>query len=769
MKFLNLYIFLLFIFSESIRAQDIRELQIPVEVAGKSLQQPWVGGLNAPQFSKADLNHDGISDLFIYDRIGRKALGFMDTGKEGAEQYQYKEELTSLFPVVKDWVLLKDFNGDGVPDIFTASGNTVNGIRAFRGKWQDNKLAFDALSWADQSELTRDLFIVRKRITPDSLAKEVFQLYSFNIDIPGIYDIDGDGDLDIITFNDGGFVATFYKNYSIEQGHGLDSLLFVRDQSCWGKFYESGVSIRIDLSDDPNMCFSPLHDNPDHIDGESGEGSRHAGSTLTVDDFTGNGLPDLLLGDVSFAGMVLLENHGTLASAWMTKQDTSFPGYNVPINLPYFPAAYLLDIDGDGLKDIMAAPNDNFNGRDTENAWFYKNTGSANQPVYTFQQEDYLAEDMIDVGTKSAPAFLDYNGDGLQDLVIAAGEKFRPDEFYTSRLYLFENVGTATQPAFKLVDEDFLDFSQYADVGGGTFDFVPHFADMDGDGDMDLFVGDYHGKLFYAENITGEGQPVEFGPVQYPYANISIGRRASPFVADLNNDGLPDLLIGEDAGNINYFENVGSAGQPSFIAPVLSAPNIERFGNIITRGAFETSGASSPVIMYLRGVKYVLSGSANGSIMLYELDSEQLSDTFPAADHAVRNLYFGRDAKCAFTDLNEDGFLEMVCGNKRGGLNLRATEFRFDSLIISKTSATQFPLTDFLLAPNPVSDQLKISWENDQISHVSLRVFHISGAQVKFQRYVSNGSVLDTSSLPAGSYIVRLEGDGWNRSYPVVK
>src|SRR5690606_32994703 len=107
----------------------IREMQIPVEVAGKSLQQPWVGGLNAPQFSKADLNNDGVPDIFIYDRIGRKALGFIDTGKDGAEKYLHEEELTSQFPVVKDWVLLKDFNGDGVPDIFTASGNTINGIR----------------------------------------------------------------------------------------------------------------------------------------------------------------------------------------------------------------------------------------------------------------------------------------------------------------------------------------------------------------------------------------------------------------------------------------------------------------------------------------------------------------------------------------------------------------------------------------------------------------------------------------------------------------
>lgn len=744
-------------------------MQIPVEVGGKSLQQPWVGGLNAPQFSKADLNNDGVPDIFIFDRIGRKALAFIDTGKEGVEKYLYTEDLTSHFPVVKDWVLLKDFNGDGIPDIFTASGNTVNGIRAFRGKWQGNKLAFDPLIWEDQSELTRDLFAVRRRVTSDSLAKELFQLYTFNIDIPGIYDIDGDGDLDIITFNDGGFVATFYKNYSIEQGYGLDSLLFVREQNCWGRFYESGASIKVDLSADPNVCFSPLHDNPDQINEESGGGFRHAGSTLTVDDFTGNGLPDVLLGDVSFAGMVLLENHGTLSNAWMTKQDTSFPGYNIPINLPYFPAAFLIDIDGDGLKDMIAAPNDNFSGRDTENVWYYRNTGSASQSYFSFQQDDFLAGDMIDVGTKSAPAFLDYNGDGLMDLVVAAGETFRQDEFFTSRLFLFENVGTTTQPAFRLVDDDYLGFSAYADTNGGTFDFVPHFADLDGDGDMDLFVGDYHGRIFYAENLAGPGQVVQFAPVQYPFADISIGRRATPFVIDINGDGLQDLLIGEDAGNINYFENVGTPGNPIFMSSVLSAPNIERFGNIITRGPFETTGASAPVIMYLKGVKYVFTGSANGTIRLFELDSDNLGSAFQGIDHEVTALYFGRDSRCAFADLNDDGFLEMVCGNRRGGLNLRTTEFRNDSLIISNTNAAQIPLTDFVLAPNPVLDQLKISWENERITNVSVKVFHISGALFHIQHYLSNGSLLDTSDLPAGSYIIRLEGEGWNRSYKVIK
>ncbi len=769
MKCWILYIFAAFILTVRLPAQEIRDIQIPVEVAGKALQQPWVGGLNAPQFSKADLNNDGVPDIFIYDRIGRKALAFIDTGKEGAEKYLHVESLTSLFPEVKDWVLLKDFNGDGVPDIFTAAGNTVNGIRAFRGKWQGNKLAFDALSWPDQSELTRDLLIVRKKITQDSLAKEVFQLYSFNIDIPGIYDIDGDGDLDIITFNDGGFVATFYRNYSLEQGHGLDSLIFVREKNCWGRFYESGASIEIDLSTNPNSCFTPFHDDPDQIDEESGSGFRHAGSSMIVDDFTGNGLPDLLLGDVSFAGMVLLENHGTLDNAWMTKQDTSFPSYNVPIHLPYFPAAYLLDIDGDGLKDLIAAPNDNFNGRDTENVWYYKNTGAANQPVFSFQQDDFLAADMIDVGTKSAPAFLDYNGDGLLDLVIAAGERFRPDDFYTSRLFLFENIGSSTQPAFKLVDEDYLEFSQFAGIDGGTFDFVPHFADLDGDGDTDFLVGDYQGKLFYAENTAGPGQAVQFGPVQYPYANISVGRRTSPFVSDINGDGLPDLLIGEDAGNVNYFENIGTAGQPLFEQSVSNAPNVERFGNILTRGLFETSGASSPVVLYLKGIKYIFTGSANGSITLYESNAEDLTSTFPKVDHEVTELNFGRDSRCTFADLNGDGFLEMVCGNRRGGVNLRSTEFRFDSLIISNTNTVVVPPAEFILAPNPVSDQLKISWQDDRISSVSVKVFHISGAQILFRRFLSKGSVLDTAALPAGSYIIRLEGEGWNRSYPILK
>lgn len=769
MKIWIFYTLVFFTSSSVLIAQEIREMEIPVEVDGKSLQQPWVGGLNAPQFSKADLNNDGAPDIFIFDRIGRKAMAFIDTGKEGVEKYLYTEDLTSNFPVVKDWVLLKDFNGDGIPDIFTASGNTVNGIRAFRGKWQGNKLAFDPLIWEDQSELTRDLFAVRRRVTTDSLGKEVFQLYTFNIDIPGIYDVDGDGDLDIITFNDGGFVATFYKNYSIEQGYGLDSLLFVREQNCWGRFYESGASIKVDLSMDPNVCFSPLQDNPDQVMDDSGAGFRHAGSTLTVDDFTGNGLPDLLLGDVSFAGMVLLENHGTLSNAWMTQQDTTFPGYNVPVNLPYFPAAFLLDVDGDGLKDMIAAPNDNFSGRDTRNVWYYRNTGSASQSSFSFQQDDFLAGDMIDVGTKSAPAFVDYNGDGLMDMVVAAGETYRQDEYFTSRLFLYENIGTPSQPAFRLVDDDYLGFSAYADTDGGTFDFVPHFADLDGDGDMDLFVGDYHGRLFFAENVAGPGQALQFGPVQYPFSDISIGRRATPFVSDINGDGLQDLLIGEDAGNINYFENVGTAGSPIFVSSVMSAPNLERFGNILTRGPFEITGASAPVMIYLKGVKYIFTGSANGTNHLFELDSDNLGAAFQRIDHEVSTLYFGRDSRCSFADLNGDGFLEMICGNRRGGLNLRTTEFRNDSLIISNTTAAQIPLTDFVLAPNPVQDQLKISWENQRISGVSVRIFHISGTLVHTQLYMSNGGILDTSRLSAGSYIIRLEGEGWNRSYKVVK
>ena len=87
-----------------------------------------------------------------------------------------------------------------------------------------------------------------------------------------------------------------------------------------------------------------------------------------------DGDKEVLLGDVSFTNLNLVTNGGSADQAFMTQQDITFPRNTTPVNIPLFPASFILDINNDGLRDLVAAPNlGNDIGETSEVGWYYAN------------------------------------------------------------------------------------------------------------------------------------------------------------------------------------------------------------------------------------------------------------------------------------------------------------------------------------------------------------------------------------------------------------
>ena len=167
---------------------------------------------------------------------------------------------------------------------------------------------------------------------------------------------------------------------------------------------------------------------------------------------------------------------------------------------------------------------------------------------------------LTDLATYAAPAFADLDNDG--DFDMLAGE----DE----ELKYFENTGTAMNPAFG---------APVADPWGITsFTLAvasPTFGDLDGDGDLDLLVGNGQtgGELNYFENIGTASAPV-FDTLQLnPFGLSTTQNFASPDFVDLDRDGDLDLMVGEYF-DLMYFENTGTAQAPAFAAPIADPFNI---------------------------------------------------------------------------------------------------------------------------------------------------------------------------------------------------
>ncbi|HHZ81921.1 MAG TPA: hypothetical protein EYN64_04265, partial [Flavobacteriales bacterium] len=106
---------------------------------------PWVGGINNPQFSAADLNNDGTDDLVIFDRTGGVPLTFINGGTVNQMDYQHNPEYETNFPKMDHWMLMGDQNCDGIPDIWTSRPGKINYYEGFYDT--DNRLAFDSIGY----------------------------------------------------------------------------------------------------------------------------------------------------------------------------------------------------------------------------------------------------------------------------------------------------------------------------------------------------------------------------------------------------------------------------------------------------------------------------------------------------------------------------------------------------------------------------------------------------------------------------------------------
>lgn len=614
---------------------------------------PWAGGLNAVQFGRIDLDMDGTKDLIAFDRTGNRLIPFL---VKGGNNFTHAPEYADLFPRLYDWMILADYNGDGLEDIFTYSVGKA-GILVYKN--------------VSTQEIKFEL-IVTPFLTSFQGGGYTNILVTY-ADYPAIYDLDGDGDLDILTFWGLGTFVEHHKNLSIEKYGHADSLDYEKIGLCWGYFGESEESNVIYL----DTCFGWKRDagqppfNP-------GRDVRHTGSTFQLLDFNDNGVQDLLLGDVDYATPVALTNGGTIDSAYMIAQDWNFPPGSRKINLFSMPVTAFTDVTGDGVKDLLVSPFDPnpFITQNFKSIWLYENTGTNTLPDFDFRKDNFLQEGMIDVGAGAYPVFADYDGDGLDDLFIGNYGYYDTsyyDQFFTlytdhtGTLNLFLNTGTASNPSYQLYSRDIAGISEHEKTG-----IVPAFSDLDGDGDLDLLLGYEDGLLMHYENMAGSGNQMNLVFRTLQYKNINVGRYSTPCFFDLDGDGREDLIIGERGGNLNYYRKTGAASNPAFTFVTDSLGEV----NVIDPDV-SLYGFSVPVFFDEGGETGLLVGSEQGHLYYFTDIDGNLNGKFTSSDDFFKQLGDnpvdpdrGYRTAAAVADIDNDGDLDLVAGNFSGGLEV---------------------------------------------------------------------------------------------------
>lgn len=723
-------------------SQILKHKEVPfVNSNNAELRFALMGGFNSIQAGEFDLNLDGTMDMVLFDRSGNVLIPMIY--KNQTRQYEYAPEYKHTFPVLKDWVVFKDYNKDGLTDIFASSFNTegVPGIEVYTTYINAGSIEFKKFV-TDSGLLFKVLYFTIGG-SPTNIAADFSDLLSID-------DLDGDGDLDILLFEPGNNRASWFQNVVVERGYGIDTLVYVFAKRCWGGFVEDGSSSNIKLSGSKDTCvdlWKPILTN------------RHAGSTILSVDLNGDDLKDLIIGDLTSPGVTALYNGGTKSQAWMTSLKTDWPGAVDSVNLYEFNGAFSVDVDHDQLNDIIIAPNDPVRAENTKNVWYYRNTGTSQNPKFQLQTRDLFSSEMIDLGAGSDPCFVDYNQDGLMDILVGTeGFYIVGSNKRDARLVLFENIGTVKFPKYKLVDSNYLNFNEFALGSDPHNSFSPSFGDLDNDGDLDLLVGENYGQFFYCKNIAGKNKPFVFEKAIFPYQDLSVKAYSSPCIVDLNRDGLPDIVSGSwlntndsnmrPCGSFYYFQNMGTKDQPLFDLDYYKAPNSNCLGKIIVNGIGSKS-YTSPEVIDFNGNYKLFSGNIYGEVKIISNIENNVQGQFKLENPNYGQLLEGERSRMSLADIDDDGILDMIVGNSRGGLAMFQTTIKTDGT----TGINEEQFGDVIIFPNPSAGVLNVV--NNHSSKIKVSIYNVHGVLMRQDNVNANARTeIDLGNLNSGLYFI---------------
>lgn len=702
-------------------------LTIPVKIDSTFIKNPWTGGFNTPIFSTIDLNGDGLKDLFIFDKNGGRYTTYLNDGITGQVSYTNAPLYNSKFPPMHDWALLYDFDCDGLEDIFTH--NYIGGMDV----WHNDYNMTTGLSFSLHTSLIYSHYGVN-----------YVNLYVSGINLPAFVDIDGDSDMDILTFSVTGNNVEYHKNYSIEN-NGVCGLEFYLEDDCWGKFLLSNFENIAIL----NSCLKPNENKAQSTGETEGENFRnlHSGSCMIAVNFNGDSLQDVMNGDLLGTNMLYLENTGTVDTAHVQYQDSLWPSYDTSVNFVTFPAAYNIDVDGDSNKDILITScisngaAENFN-----NVWFYKNTGTNSNAVFDYQKNNLFQDEMIEVGSGANVALFDANNDGLLDMIIGNFGYFNIPLPYVSGLSYYKNIGTLSSPSFELVTRDYMNLNSLGITG-----IFPSFGDIDGDNDMDLLIGSTDGYIHLFDNNAGAGNTPNYVLAinGINYQGIDVGLFSAPQMIDVDRDGLIDLLIGERQGNINYFRNTGTTTTPVFT--LISSI----FGGVdVIQHSVSITGYGAPCLVDLNGQYELFVGSESGFIYHYNNIDGNLNGNFTLLDSTFKGINEKPRITIAINDINNDGLYDILTGNDEGGV-------KFYNQKVSGLGIVKIQINNFFdLYPVPVTDAITVKFNPNLFDKVkAIELYNSQGMQIYSNKKPKLITSINAEQMSNGMYFLKVNTD----------
>lgn len=673
---------------------------LPKVISGsEELNLFWEGGLNAPHFSEMDIDFDGKSELVAFDRSSNQ-FHIYKTGALG-QVMPYLPKL-ERWPKVQNWAYLRDFNCDGKADLICSGPQ--NGVLLHLNRSMEPGV----VDFGDPIPLLANFSY--------SSGSYSAPMYVANIDLPAIDDVDGDGDLDLLVFGFGLNTIEYYKNTSIEEGAGC-GWGFTLVNSCFA-YLEEGFSNN-EILTGVKTCSNQVTNAEKNL--------KHAGSTVAFYRSDHPSDRSLLIGDISFGSItrVRLAPSATLGDS-ATFSENNFPTVQ-PVNVALFPSISFVDWGMPRSGHFISAPNTSFSIDNFQGVWFYPN-GSTELLDPSEPIQGFIQNQAGDFGENTVLASTDFDGDGRADLIMGGRGKSNGSG-YTPALRLLLNRGDGQNPRYEVANENLGNLGSLG-FGGGAY---PAAGDLDGDGLVDVIVGNAVGRLFRMEKqgndliLVGNALTNPSGQV------IDVGDFASPALADIDGDGKLDLIIGERNGNLNYYRNTGTLSNPQFT--LIS----EQFGQVNTQAFAGDLGYSTPAFEREGSSLYLWVGARDGRIRKFLVDNT--GGAFEEVESGMSNLFCGERVAPTPLDVNNDGAMDLMVGCFGGSAAF------FMGLIPNSIDKNQHEA--LWIHPNPTASGKVHLQGADVLSRV--RLLSLDGRLLREVALDTNGWI-DLDGLPSGMY-----------------
>jgi len=417
---------------------------------------------------------------------------------------------------------------------------------------------------------------------------------------------------------------------------------------------------------------------------------------------------------------------------------------------PYYcddPKINFCDIDSDGDIDLFIAETVSI---DTSRIYFYKNNGTSE--FYDFVLEDTGFANIYYI-SNIYPEFCDIDNDSDFDLIIGHAETQ-----YLGHMSFYRNIGTSQMPQYQFITHNFSNIN----VNGVAH---PRFCDINNEGDFDLFVGvgstfgitpdTANGRIFYYENV-GTPEVYDFNLISTFYDSIYVQDEASPCFADIDADGDYDLFVGKGddvpyfgtgnmGGDLVFYQNNGNQTNPSF--------------DFITKNYFgiDVGISSCPKFCDIDADgdwDMFISHSAN-HIVFYRNEGDSYNPYFVLEDEQYQDIEVNYGVSIDFTDIDADGDFDLFISSGAFGEQLISLYLNQGTPLEADFQLDTFDLVGTIESANPCL--IDIDNDNDFDLFVgysdspssSVKFFENVGnsSEYRFQLITSNYSNITTNNL----------------------